>query len=593
MGRTDRLVFLVLACSAWGYVIARSILVPVVHDEANAFYLFTLTGDFIPFVAKWDAGNHFVYDALAQVSYFMFGHSLVALRMWSVLSFVLYAWYLWRCGAWFSSAFVRWCLWAGLLCVPFMIEFFSLARGYGLGLAFWTMALYHLVAFSESRGRGDLAATLSAMALACWATLSMLMVWTGVLTFVVGTILLDRSKKPKAKALGVIALLGVLPWALAVLFAFGLKNQNALYTGTEHGYFYGTLGSISGVVGGLGDAPWLVVGMVVLLSAIGLAMNRRRGSDRQIQQAAVPIVFGLLVFDALAQSLAGAVLGSHLPTDRAALYLLPPLVLVSAMGVDAISARFKWVQTLAVVFLLLPLREVQRLNVSHATLWQDQMIPAEFYRIIADRQQASDRLLLIGAHRFQEKCTWPFGMRQHGVHLNELDPLEFPQPICDLLMIDTGAYTPPPGFRVIARGASGVNNLMEREMPLRMRVLVDSALSFPMSPNEFRMVWEADATPYRGMDLVLEFSAWIRAPRGLTKSDVFVTVEEEGGAKPVDRQMHIDDQRGSVEEGPFAVAVHLPRLSNNAQFIKLGLYDPYWSRFALDSVRFRVREVLP
>ena len=593
MGRADRVVFLVLACIAWSYVIARAVLVPVVHDEANVFYMFTLTGDFIPFVTKWDAANHFVFDALAQVSYFIFGQSLVALRMWSVLSFVVYAWYLWRSGEWFRSTFIRWCAWAGLLCVPFMIEFFSLARGYGLGLGFWTMALYHLVAFAKTRGNGDLTTTLSAMALACWSTLSLLMVWSGVLAFVTGSILLDRSAKPKARPLGIIALAGALPWVLAVLFAFGLKDHDALYAGTDRGYISGTIASLSGEVCGWWDSPGLVVIGVVVLAAAGLTAGRHLTDGQRLQQLALVLLFGVLVFDALLQSLTQAILGSHLPTDRAALFLLPPSILVSALSLDAISVRFSWVQPLAAFLLLLPFREIQRANVDHATFWRDQMIPSEFYHIIAERQQASDRLLLVGAQPFQAKSTWTFGMHQHGVQLNELDPLDFPQPNCDLMMIDTTTHSPPPGFRVIARGASGVINLIERETPLRTRLLIDSAMSIPMSTDEFRMIWTADASPYQGKDLVLEFRAWINAPRHLTKAMIFAVVEEDGGTKSCDRQISIDDQRGAMEEGPFAIALHLPRLGNQARRVQLGLYAPEWRPFALDSARIRVREIIP
>lgn len=593
MDRADRIVFGVLACAAWAYVLARSLLVPVVHDEAGAFHMFTLTGDFVPFAAGWDAGNHFVYDALAQVSWFLFGQDLFGLRVWCVLSFVLYAWYTWRSGAWFRSSFVRWCAWACLLCVPFMVEFFSLARGYGLGLAFWAMAVFHLVAWTLSRGHRDLLALLAGMALAGWSTLSMLMVWGGVLAFVVGSVLLDRSAGGKARALGATALLGALPWAVAVLFAFGLKEHGGLYAGSDKGYLHGTIDSVLGHVCGLWGIPALMAGLVATVAIGGLLARNGDADARSMRRVALSILLGLLLFDGLAQSITSALLGTHLPTDRAALYLVQPAVLALALGIDAIGERANQAVVLATGLLLLPLREVRRMNADHTTFWIDQAIPEGFYRIVAEGQRSSDRWLLVGAQLYQAKSTWDFGMRQHGVSLNELDAQDFPQPLNDFLMIDPTKDTAPQGFRTIAKGPSGHIDLLERIAPLRTSVLVDSALSFPLSDKEFRMLWTSAARPYAGKDLVLECDMWIMAPRHLTKSVVFAFVEENDGKRPFDSQIRMDLQRGAVEEGPFHLALRLPRISSRAERIQFGVYDPEWRRFAMDGVRMRIREIWP
>ena len=593
MGRADRIVFVVLACAAWAYVLARAVMVPVTHDEAGAFHMFILTGDFVPFAAGWDAGNHFVYDALAQVSWFLSGKNLFGLRVWCVLSFVLYAWYLWRSGAWFHSFFVRWCAWACLLWAPFMVEFFSLARGYGLGLAFWAMALYHLVAWSTSRAHRDLVALLAGMALAGWSTLSMLMVWGGVLAFVVGRVLVDRSAGKKAFTLGITALLGALPWAMAVLFAFGLKQHGGLNAGTDKGYMQGTIGSVLGHVSGCWGFPALMALLVVAVAIAGLLKLDREGHVRSLRGVALSTLLGLLVFDGSAQSLTSVLLGTHLPTDRAALYLVQPAVLVLALGIDAIGERANRAQVLAAGLLLLPLREFRRLNLDHTTHWIDQAIPEEFYRIVADRQRSSDRWLLVGAQLYQSKSTWDFGMWQHGVRLNELDALDFPQPLNDLLILDPTKDTAPPGFRPIAKGPSGRIELLERVTPLRTGVLVDTAMAFPLSGDEFRMLWTREARPYAGKDLVLECEMWINSPRRLTNSMIFAFVEETDGQRPFDHHVRIDNQRGAVKEGPFHLALRLPRIGVRAERIQFGLYDPERCPFAMDSVRVRIQEISP
>ena len=593
MGRSDRIVFWVFAGAMWAYVIARAILVPAVHDEAGAFHMFVLTGDFVPFVAGWDVGNHVVFSALAQVSFFLFGESLPGLRVWCVLSFVLYAWYLWRSGDWFVSTMVRWCVWATLLCVPFMVEFFSLARGYGLAMGFWSMALFHLVRFMGSCRYRDLLAALSGTILATWSLLSMLVICGGVLG-VLGVVAI-RNKAlrgaPRTWIAGIA--LGAVPLVGAVLFALGLQERGALYAGTDRGYVDGTISSICGPVLDMWNGAWTIVMLLCALMLGGLLATRSSPSSPAGTTTALSILSGLLLFDALVQTLSGVVLGSRGPMDRAALYLVQPAILAAALAVDTIGARVQLFRGLAVGLLIIPFRGIRQANVDYTSFWRDQAVPAEFYSIVAQRQRTADRPLLIGAQEFIAKSTWDFGARAHGLELNAVDQFGFPQPVCDLLMIDTTVYAPPAGFRVIARSGSGRNNLMERTEPLRTRVLVDSSFSSPMSDRQFRTFWDTDAERYRGRDLVLELSMGISSTRGTINSFVYAFVEEEDGTKPYDRHVTVDHNRGSSFHGSFTLAEHLPRLSERASRIGFGLFNPAWRRFSLDSVRLRVREVLP
>ena len=592
MARADRIVFLVLACAAWAYVIARAFLVPVAHDEAGAFHMFVLTGDFVPFVTGWNAGNHLTQDALAQVSYFLFGESLIGLRMWSVLSFLLYAWYLWRCGPWFRSSMVRRCTWAALLCVPFMIEFFSLARGYGLAMAFWSMTIFHTTRYLQERAYRDLLFALAGLALSLWSLLSMLMILAGVLAALAAFVLRDGSLRRSPRRLVPIVLLGVVPWAAAVLFALGLKQNGALYAGTGAGYFQGTLASVAGQLMDSWSAPWALVLALLMLSGAALWTTRMDGPESREPAIAVRLLLAVLSIDAIGQTLSSILLGSRLPTDRAALYLVQPMLMLVALSVEMIGARWSWARVLAAGLLLLPLREARRANVDFAASWPDQAIPAEFYRIVAERQKRTDRPLIVGAQEFRAKSTWAFGSHAHGLRLNALDQFEFPQPVCDLLMIDTTGDPAPAGFRTIAKGGGGRIDLMERTEPLRTRILLDSVFSSPMSSDEFRTFWRADARPYRGMDLILEISSGIRSERGTINSIVYAYVEEEDGNKPYDRHVQVDHFRGSSHDAEFTLAEHLPRLGTRAARIEFGLYNPTYRTFSLDSARLRVREVL-
>jgi hypothetical protein len=53
----------------------------------------------------------------------MLGASPLALRIFSVLSYALYAWYVLCLGSWFTDRWVRWCVWLALLFTPFVMVF--------------------------------------------------------------------------------------------------------------------------------------------------------------------------------------------------------------------------------------------------------------------------------------------------------------------------------------------------------------------------------------------------------------------------------------------------------------------------------------
>jgi hypothetical protein len=588
MGRSDRIVFLALAGAAYVYVIARAIMVPVILDEAGAFHMFVLTGDFVPFVAKWDAGNHLVYSALEQVSYFLFGESLIGLRIWSVFGFALYAWYLWRCGPWFRSAVVRWCAWAALLCVPFMVEFFSLARGYGLAMGFWAMTLHHLVRSVTRPTRKDLIAVLVGTILTTWTLLSTLMICGGVIAIVGLMALRDRWPLGRGWTIVSVAGLGILPWSVMVAFALDLSAHGALYAGSSGGYTDGTIASLGGQLLGLREAPWTMILTVLVAALAGLLMAHSKDGAPAGQRIPLALLTGLLVFDALALSLSHALLGSNLPTDRVALYVVQPAVMVVALGIDAIGAKWAWCRVLAAALLFLPYREASWANVDHTSYWAEQAAPASFYRLVEEHQRTKDRPLLVGGYVFLAKSTWPFGARVHGSGLVALDAEGFPQPTCDLLMIDSTAFDPPPGFRVIARAKSGHNNLMERIEPLRTHLMVDSVFSLPMSDDEFRFLWEVAARPWKGRSLLLGLDARITSPRGTIDTDLTISVKDSAAAHIFHNRIAVDHYRGSTTDGWARLVMRIPLVPDSAATIGFSLHNQRRRWYALDSVRVRV-----
>ncbi|MBK6777005.1 MAG: hypothetical protein IPG74_14615 [Flavobacteriales bacterium] len=118
---------------------------------------------------------------MGSVGYKVFGLEQLAIRAGNVLAFVLYAWMVWCLGGYVRDRLVRWCMWLALLLCPFLLEFFSLFRGYGLEMVFFVWALHALLSFARDGRVGQFAQVLLSLCLANASILALLPFWSIVL----------------------------------------------------------------------------------------------------------------------------------------------------------------------------------------------------------------------------------------------------------------------------------------------------------------------------------------------------------------------------------------------------------------------------
>jgi len=143
------------------YLFASIILIAYVSYRAYALS-FTCDEGLSFTIVQWEprwilsANNHPLNTILMMISNTLFGSSELALRLPNILSFILF---LAGCFGLLEMAKNNWLALLGFsLCVlnPFVIEFFSLARGYGMSLGFLMMSLYYMMK-DEGMGGGYLA----------------------------------------------------------------------------------------------------------------------------------------------------------------------------------------------------------------------------------------------------------------------------------------------------------------------------------------------------------------------------------------------------------------------------------------------------
>jgi len=331
--RAHRSIFLLLVLIGTlllAYAFARAYTLSFTHDESISYAIVAEHS-----TAKSTANHHPLNTRLMTWSYRSFGSREWALRLPNIVAFFLYLGFgLWLlrelAWPWMVFGFVL------LFLNPFLLEFFSLARGYGLALSLSLGAVVFLRAAWRCSGvlrvmtlllLSSLCASLADLGNYVWLNVHLPLL---AVSLVVLTLRTARFRIPAA-----LFLLGANGWFIHNLVRriWSLKDAGELYFGGHDGFVKDTVGSLIesslyGYAYGFDLPPIIldaiVAGLIVaVLSLAYVAWRERRLS------------FSLLLLLVLAQAVAISVLerqilGVLYPIHRTALYYVPLLALFLA-----------------------------------------------------------------------------------------------------------------------------------------------------------------------------------------------------------------------------------------------------------------------
>ena len=485
MARLERAVYGALVCSVLIYLIVRAVAVPITHDEARTYFIYVLSGDLLPWKSYWDAGNHVVCSALGWVSYHLTGMSPISLRAGNLVAFVLYAFYAWKLGSRVDRALIRWCMWGALLLVPSFIEFFGLFRGYGLAFGFMLMAIHHQQEFVERSKMTDLVMALVGWLLAGWSMLSLSLIWCFAIVHLAAiSFSANVSSRQRVKFVIVHVLLGLAPLVAGIMYGQELRVRGALYDGTEEGLFNGTYRLLLNTLFSVVDGPYFTGSLALLTVAALVAVVRLVQGVRTNWNTILTLVAALLAAEFIGRTMLWHFAGVRYPMGRTALHWVPMIILIIAFASDEIAQRSWLNQALALPLLILPLRTIMTLNMTHASVWPVDAIPLSLMRTMAAEQERIGRPLLIDGDA-QLYTHWDFIRQWKEFDLPPVSSRGFPQPFCDLLLLDPLGHVPPDGFTQIAASENGRQLLYRRDRPLSLVHLGDTSITRSRTTDEF------------------------------------------------------------------------------------------------------------
>ncbi|MNU66671.1 hypothetical protein D3C71_559920 [compost metagenome] len=392
MTRTVQITYYLSFLLVFSYVIFRGFSLGITHDEALTYKI--IQGDEI---LRDTANHHWLNTHLSAFFASLFGAKEFVLRLPNILSFALFWFYLYRIAKTFlSSSFTQIALILLLCGNPFVLDFFSLCRGYGISLACITASLYYLFRIFQSRENkkgNNHAWTMAFSILALASNLNTLNYFLIALALVLLNLILTKPKHWMIWFSGITLLCAItLFFSLDQLFF--LKNKNELYYGsgrlslTIDNLFYSGLWLLEGFKE-LTVLRYLLY--ISLLAAAILALRKK--------QLFKPGTIALLVLSSivLALFLEHLLFDALYPVGRSTLYLYPVILLPLLLNFDGIRLKAFRTVTLIISFLFVSLN-LFMINFSRTITWpEDQHVKEGMLLVKKDiRDQATHTI----------SCTW-------------------------------------------------------------------------------------------------------------------------------------------------------------------------------------------
>jgi hypothetical protein len=123
----------------WVYIIARAYSVPITHDEAYSYLL--IKTNYIKAMAG-TANTHWLNSLGMKIGSLLLGDQPWQLRIFSMLAWILYGFSAITVSGKMRNKLAGLTLLVVLVANPFILDFFSLARGYGLACAFTLASIW-------------------------------------------------------------------------------------------------------------------------------------------------------------------------------------------------------------------------------------------------------------------------------------------------------------------------------------------------------------------------------------------------------------------------------------------------------------------
>jgi hypothetical protein len=343
-----RAALVLVMVSIWTWTTYRAAVASFTHDEAYTWLHFVPLSWSEIFAHKEAFTNNHLLNTLGmKASATVFGNGELALRLPNLLALALFMMASARLLAPLSAGYAL----GGAILLFFncwLLELFSLARGYGLSIGFMFLALHQLVQLARRPHARGVVFYHAASVLATLSNFTLLNVHlAGIAALGLVYMMQGRAAGPKK-----VAWRNIVRWNLAGVAAsvavlwIPIRNtlrQNALDFGSKDDFFHATVHTWwKSLFAGMQlpvsvwNALFAATALITLLSAIHLFRRwKRRDPDLLDKDVAMPILLAVFLLACIAAEVQHLLFGVDRLVGRFAMFLEPLFVLVTVQALAA------------------------------------------------------------------------------------------------------------------------------------------------------------------------------------------------------------------------------------------------------------------
>jgi len=578
----EKKVFIFLFLAVWIYILLRAVFSPIIHDEAESFYIYIQTGNFVPPHAFWDANNHLLNSLFAFISWKLFGTSLIALRLPNVISALIYLFFVYKFAQIVQNRFNRWVFVFSMVFVHFIIEFFAYSRGYGMSMAFLLGAIYYLIRFIGQQKFFQSALMTLFMVLAALSNLTLMNTYLLIHILLFLSLIVYYRKLPKGIFAGTLATQLLIAFPVFVLLAdysLELKSRGALYYGSLDGFWQVTVGSLSKVLFRPFPELFQYAASAVLVAIIilffYLLYKRCFNKKENVGALVFPLLLGGNIVISLILSKR---FGVNYPEDRAAMYYY--LLFIGSVFFITDSSLIrdrKWRIALFTPFLLVIIYFFMSLSLLFSSYSPEYRIPIAFYNHLIEVSESRSYPPIVEAYR-EHRSEWYFINASKGNKLGPLSHELFPSASAEYVVSNDRDF---PDWRknyteVLFDSPSGMH-LLKRKAPVRMELLCasDTAMSCVDSLDFFNfIISETDTLADRNVLFTIEMT--VRADAVPFQAAVIAKAGSIDGSTVREQALELERMRPdwSAENGAsFRMTMLLPQIPKNTNRILIFFFN--------------------
>ena len=423
--KKERGIYLILCLGLLTYVVLRAIHVPLVHDEVATYIHYVHQGEFIPGDALVDANNHILNSFLSICADRLFGTSPLSLRLFNVLSFFVFAFYLFRLAFRVEDKLLRWGFIVALLGSHYLLEFFALSRGYGISMAALLGLIWHMQRYLSDHRSRDGVMIFVWLLLGLSANFSLLF----VMLLSTGVLFIDKLINKRGSWVLILLMLAVL--ACGVKYTLKLKAVGALYYGQGPSFWAVTMQTLSRYLGGDDRVlPFIFAAIAIGCTLVYLlrpfSLKGFLRSDWIYHILFIGSICGIF--------LAHFLFDTNYPEDRVGLYLYPLLIGAFIVSLNHLKSRWPQLRFLVLVLLFFPIHFLVNANLDHSDFWFRERVPEEFYSILEKEfEEREGAITLSGYHT--SALTYFMGAHLAGQEVPPMASFDFPSDNSDFLLL--------------------------------------------------------------------------------------------------------------------------------------------------------------